>query len=284
MEVPVTCTAEDKQLSMLFVDILTAARLEMALAWRATHYARARLEQMPDPQGDTLTIGGAQVIFAGAEAPVNRAIGVGMVEPVSVPTLEAIEEFYAVRAVAARIDLCPLADASLVELLAERGYQLERFQTVLAVRLPVAHTDPPVEAVRITETAPAEATHWLHVVGQGFDEQDEPSASMLRILSPNFHAANAHTFFAWIGDEPAGGGGMYVHGGVAEFGGASTRIAFRKRGVQRALLQHRLDAAYTLGCDLAMVMTSPGTVSQRNVQRAGFDVAYTRTTMIRRFA
>ena len=75
-----------------------------------------------------------------------------------------------------------------------------------------------------------------------------------------------------------------MHGGVAEFGGASTRVAYRKRGVQTALLRHRLDAAYTLGCDLAMVMTTPGTVSQRNVQRAGFDVAYTKAIMARQIA
>lgn len=266
---------------MLFVDILTAARLEMAQAWRATHYARARLEHQPDPQGDTLTIGGAQVIYGGATAPVNRAIGVGMVEPVSVPTLEAIEEFYAVRGAPVRLDLCPLADAALVKLLAGRGYAVERFFTVLALRLPPPQTEPLPPEIRITQAAPAEAQQWLTVVGQGFTEQEQPDADMLQILYPNFHAANAHAYFAWIDGQPAGGGGMYLHGGVAEFGGASTRVAYRKRGVQTALLHHRMAAAYTLGCDLAMVMTTPGTVSQRNVQRAGFDVAYTKATLTR---
>jgi len=266
---------------MFFVDSLTAARLEMAQAWRATYYALARLEQQPDPQGDALTIGGAQVIFAGAEAPVNRAVGLGMVEPVSIPTLEAIEEFYAVRRVPVRIDLCPLADAGLPKLLADRGYLLERFQTVLAVRLPVASQELPATDIRVTQAVPAEAMRWLTVVGQGFDEQEQPSPSMLQILRPNFHAANGHAFFAWVGDQPAGGGGMYLHGGVAEFGGAGTRPAYRRRGVQTALLQHRLAAAYSLGCDLAMVLTTPGVVSQRNVQRAGFVVAYTKATMTR---
>lgn len=269
---------------MFFVDVLTAARLEMAQAWRATHYARARLEQQPDPQGDTLTIGGAQVIYGGATAPVNRAIGVGMVEPASIPTLEAIEEFYAVRGAPVRIDLCPLADTALIKLLAGRGYELERFSTILAARLPVSESDAPPQEIRISQALPAEAQHWLTVVGQGFDELDHPQETTLQVLHPNFYAANAYAFFAWIGDEPAGGGGMYVHGGVAEFGGASTRVAYRKRGVQGALLQHRMAAAYSLGCDLALVMTTPGTISQRNVQRAGFDVAYTKVTMRRQIA
>jgi GNAT superfamily N-acetyltransferase len=265
---------------MFFVDVLTAARLEMAQAWRATYYAKARLEQLPDPQSDVLTIGGAQVIYAGTTAPVNRAIGVGMVEPVSIPTLEAIEEFYAVRHAPVRLDVCPLADTGLLKLLAGRGYELERYSTILAVRLPVSANAAPQE-VRISKVTPAEAQQWLTVVGQGFDEQELPKQTTLQILHPNFYATNAYAFFAWLGDEPAGGGGMYIHGGVAEFGGASTRPAYRKRGVQTALLQHRMDAAYTLGCDMAMVMTTPGTVSQRNVQRAGFDVAYTKATLTR---
>jgi hypothetical protein len=34
------------------------------------------------------------------------------------------------------------------------------------------------------------------------------------------------------------------------------------------------------GCDLAMVLTTPGSTSERNVQRAGFRVAYTKPTLI----
>src|SRR5690554_315285 len=110
---------------MFFADVLTAARLELAQAWRATYYARAHLEHQPDPRGDRLTIGGAQVIYGGADAPVNRAIGVGMVEPAGLPTIQAIEEFYAVRGAPVRVDVCRLADAALVNLLADRGYQIE---------------------------------------------------------------------------------------------------------------------------------------------------------------
>ena len=73
---------------------------------------------------------------------------------------------------------------------------------------------------------------------------------------------------------------MYIHEGVAEFGGASTRPAFRQRGVQTALLHARMDAAREAGCDLALVVTAPGEDSQRNVERAGFRLAYTKVVVV----
>jgi N-acetylglutamate synthase-like GNAT family acetyltransferase len=78
-----------------------------------------------------------------------------------------------------------------------------------------------------------------------------------------------------------GAGGLYDHGGVAELGGASTLAAFRRRGVQSALVARRLADAYALGCDSAMVVTAPGATSQRNLQRLGFVVAYTKTVLAR---
>jgi hypothetical protein len=76
---------------------------------------------------------------------------------------------------------------------------------------------------------------------------------------------------------------MYLHKGVAELGGASTLLAHRHQGAQSALIQHRLAEAHALGCDLAVVLTTPGSVSQRNMQRRGFQLAYTRMICERPF-
>jgi hypothetical protein len=65
--------------------------------------------------------------------------------------------------------------------------------------------------------------------------------------------------------------------GVALLAGACTIPQWRKQGAQLALLQHRLHVAAEHGCDIAMVATLPGSASQRNAERRGFRVAYTRT-------
>jgi len=63
---------------------------------------------------------------------------------------------------------------------------------------------------------------------------------------------------------------------LAAFFSACTLPEFRERGIQSAFMQERLKIAYKAGCDLAVTLTMPGTTSQRNVERAGFRVAYTK--------
>jgi hypothetical protein len=58
-------------------------------------------------------------------------------------------------------------------------------------------------------------------------------------------------------------------------------IAHRRRGIQTALLSARLADAAAAGCDIAVVTTQPGSKSQQNVQRQGFDLLYTRAVLIK---
>ena len=50
-----------------------------------------------------------------------------------------------------------------------------------------------------------------------------------------------------------------------------------RHGLQAALLQERMRYAFDSGCDLAMMVAMPGSDSQRNAERSGFRIAYTRT-------
>ena len=63
---------------------------------------------------------------------------------------------------------------------------------------------------------------------------------------------------------------------MAAFFGACTAPEFRGRRIQSAFLQERLRLAQQAGFDLAVTLTMPGTTSQRNAERAGFRVAYTK--------
>ncbi|MGQ9489469.1 MAG: GNAT family N-acetyltransferase [Anaerolineae bacterium] len=87
----------------------------------------------------------------------------------------------------------------------------------------------------------------------------------------------AHTtcYLAWLDGQPAGAATLALHNGVASLFGTSTRLGFRNRGVQTALLVARLTDAVAAGCDLALIHTEPGSPSQRNVERLGFRLAYT---------
>jgi N-acetylglutamate synthase-like GNAT family acetyltransferase len=79
----------------------------------------------------------------------------------------------------------------------------------------------------------------------------------------------------------AGGASLYLREGIAMLCGAATLPASRRRGVQSALLHARLAQARTAGCDLAVVTTQPGSKSQENVQKAGFELIYSRAILVR---
>jgi len=78
----------------------------------------------------------------------------------------------------------------------------------------------------------------------------------------------------------AGGATMRVAEGVAQFG-AATAPAHRRRGVQTALIAARVADAAVAGCDLAIVTTQPGSKSQQNLQRRGFELLYTRAVLVK---
>ena len=58
---------------------------------------------------------------------------------------------------------------------------------------------------------------------------------------------------------------------------AVDELELRRRGLQTALLHERMRYAFDQGCDLAMMAALPGSESQRNAERRGFQIAYTRT-------
>ncbi len=52
-----------------------------------------------------------------------------------------------------------------------------------------------------------------------------------------------------------------------------------RAGLHTALLSARLAAA--AGCDVAVIITQPGSKSQQNAQRQGFDLLYTRAVLVK---
>ena len=56
---------------------------------------------------------------------------------------------------------------------------------------------------------------------------------------------------------------------------------YRRASLQAKLIQERLSRAAQAGCDMATADTEPGSASQRNYEKLGFRVAYTRVTLIK---
>ena len=250
-------------------DIHLARRLEAAEAVNAAACARSG--------GAAIYIGGGCAVFAGDHSPLSQAVGLGLNGPVPEPEVDRMEEFFRSRGTPVSVDLCPLADPGLVEILGRRGYRATEFTTVLVREM--AGFEPAPADPRVRPAAASEADLWVRTVGSGFCERDELSAeeqSVGRLIL----AIPAACYFGFAASgESAAAAAMTVHSGLAVLFGDSTRVAFRRQGLHAALIAARLADAHTAGCDLATAATAPGSPAQAHFERAGFRVVYTKVSI-----
>jgi hypothetical protein len=269
---------------MPFADLNLARRLEAAHARGRAECAQAQAGLRPEAGVAVERVAGGYAICnpLGSPSTQAHAFGLGLEGPVGDADLERMEAFYRTRRVPAHVELCPLADPSLPQLLAHRGYRLEGWTNVLVRALlgdPLATPLPC--GVKVRQVGLAEAGLWAQVIAQGFCEREEVTPEEVGISLPLFYAPRTTCFLGLVDEQPAGGGAVAMHQGVATLFGASTLLACRQRGVQAALLQARLTFSAAVGCDLATTNTEPGSRSQRNAERQGFRVVYTRALMTR---
>jgi len=268
---------------MLFADLELARRLEMTDALAGVEFAKswARLNSF---DGQVfLAVGGGYAGFGGVDSPLTQAFALGLEGPVTEGDLFSMEEFYKSHGSPVNIETCPLADPSLLQLLNERDYRPIEYSNVFVRELTKDDSKicpDPSSDVQIRKRRDDEAETYCLTVMKCFFEDIEILDSFLKVFVSCFFAGGTHFFLAEIGGVAAGGGMMSIHNGVASLGGAGALPEFRNRGIQKALLQSRIAKAAEIGCDLAMVATAPGSGSQRNVERAGFRVAYTRTKFL----
>jgi len=269
------------------MDLELARRIEMAEAAATRACAEAALRLRPDHPVALAEIAGGIAAFAGKDSPLTQAIGVGMNGPVSDAELDSLEEFFRSRGAATAMEICPLVDMSLYQALAKRGYHLAEVSNVLVRELGVAQpaSDASVKSklngALVRRADCSQAQLWALTVAQGFAEHFPVTPSILDVMMGFFHREDAACFLAFINGELAGGGAVAGHRKVGGLFGASTLPAFRRRGVQTALLAARLAWAVEHGCDLAVSIALPGSISHRNIERFGFRVAYTRTKLVR---
>jgi GNAT superfamily N-acetyltransferase len=83
-------------------------------------------------------------------------------------------------------------------------------------------------------------------------------------------------YFAEIDATPAAAGVLSAHDRIGYLAIAGTLPDFRRRGCQTALVQRRLADAAESGCELVTTGATFASQSQRNLERAGLRVAYTK--------
>lgn len=233
-----------------------------------------------------IEVGGGVACYGGSPLSwTNLVVAVGMDGPVSDDELDRIVAFYDRVGVEAQVALCPFADIGVARGLAARGFGVHRFETVLGSDLEDAvRPDLPdgvaFEVVDVDDAAAVDAFVASHLVC--FAPDGGERAEALEVGARRMLAHPRTT--AWlvrVDGELAGGAALEVLSPLATLVAAGVLERFRRRGIQRALIEHRCAVARDTGFTVATIGSAPHSPTGRNALRLGFVTAHTKTILRR---
>jgi GNAT superfamily N-acetyltransferase len=270
----------------MFCDTELAKRIERSEAELIAAGGRAA-DRRRGGGGFLIPIAGGVATFAEPGSPFNKVAGVGFDGAPTADELDEVERAFAEQGADVQFELAHIGDPHIGASLTERGYRLISFENVLGRALAdgVERVSPP--GVEVRRSGDDEFDAWVDIVADGFAHPDSEgvpshedfSRDEIEQAERDFAAAGGLRYMALHDTVPAAGASLHLGDGVAHFAGSATAPAHRRRGIQSALLAARLADAAAAGCDIAVISTQPGSKSQENVQRRGFDLLYTRAIL-----
>jgi GNAT superfamily N-acetyltransferase len=236
-------------------------------------------------------IAGGWMSFGGTGSWMNQAVGLGLNGAVRDRDVERLITFYASRGIEPKIELCPFAHATLVQSLAKHGFRIREFENVMARGLKKRedllslhpHGWPEEFAIVPVDTSDEQQLEtFIDVSTSGFRSAGSAVSPALYQATRDYALLDRSlSFLAMIDGNPVGGAGLDVGEGTGCLIGTSVLPEWRRRGIQAALIIHRLEELRQRGILLACIHSLPGIPTERNATRLGFTMAYTKAIMVR---
>lgn len=264
----------------IFSDKVFSQKIERAEARTNANFVEARARLFPAVGAQWIQVAGAYAMFDGVESPLTQTFGLGLFDEIGAAEMDAVEEFFRRHNAPIFHEVSPLADSSLINLLNERGYQpIELTSVMYRMLQDDAIAAPNDSRISTRIISDAEIDIFAETGGAGWSaEMPEFADFGVELCKVGAVSKGASPFIAELDGKPIATGMLFICEGVALLGGASTIPEGRRQGAQTALLAARLRfAAEQCGCATAIMGASPGSGSQRNAEKNGFRVAYTRT-------
>jgi hypothetical protein len=266
--------------TIVFSDRNLSQKIERTEARSNADFVETRAKLFPESGAEWMEIGGAYLMFDGLESPLTQTFGLGIFDEIRDEHLGEIEAFFKKHNAPVFHEVSPLADVSLLGLLNERGFEpIEltsvMFQPLAPDSLPELPVDPNIKT-RIIERG--EEKIWAKTSADGWETEMEGFWDfMFEFGQISAQCAGGFPFIAELENKPISTGMLFIYDDVAILAGASTVLEGRRKGAQTALLDARLRFAVERGCKFAIMGALPGSQSQRNAEKNGFRIAYTRT-------
>jgi hypothetical protein len=276
-----------------FSDLALARRLERAEGMANVRAVELRTRVAPDRGATWTEVAGTLAMFDGPQSPITQTFGLGVRQAPTSADFAALEAFFTERGAETHHEVSPLAAPETFALLTARGYQPFEFTSVMYLTLAGQAgregqarregqegregevAEKRASTVTVRKVTRADADVYARTSAEGW-RQDGHADFMYELQRANAESQAIDLFLAELDGRPIATAALVIHDGVALLAGASTVPDGRNRGAQNALLAARLRHGAAQGCDIAMMGALPGSGSQRNAERNGFRVAYTR--------
>ncbi|MSR07131.1 MAG: hypothetical protein EXR93_08720 [Gemmatimonadetes bacterium] len=261
----------------MFADQALSRRLERTEATANARFVEARASLFPKSGATWIEVAGAYAMFDGVDSPCTQTFGLGVFQAPTVSDFETIEQFFRELKAPMHHEVSPLADPATLALLTQRGYQPMELSSVTfcPIEEALALANPPDTTIKTRLIRKGEGQLWAETAANGWADS-APNGVLTDLMRVTAERPEALPFLAELNGAPVAAGSLAITAGVAFLAGASTIPSARRQGAQLALLSGRLRYAAEQGCDIAMMCAAPGSGSQRNAERNGFRIAYTR--------
>ncbi len=265
---------------MIFSDKEFSQKLERTEGRANADFVDTRARLDPASGAARIEVGGAYAMFDSAESPLTQTFGLGLFEEATDEHLDELEGFFAEHNAPVFHEVSPMTDASLMELLSTRGYRPIELTSVMYREIDGQSVElRPRNAGLSTRVAgPGEIDLWAQTSADGWASEHEGLAEfMFNFGRIGAQCNGSFPYLAELDGKPISTGSLFIYDDICLLAGASTIPEGRNNGAQTALLEDRLRFAAENGCKLAIMGAAPGSQSQRNAQKNGFQIAYTRT-------
>lgn len=273
---------------MIYSDRTLSQKLERTEARANAAFVETRARVSPEIGATWIEVGGAYAMFDGVDSPLTQTFGLGIFEDATAAHLEDLENFFKERGSATFHEVSPMADQGLMAVLSDRGYRPIELTSVMCRSisdLGLGNLDFDADGITVPNSLiktraidEAEIDVWSDTIAAGWSSEGEELADFIRAFGNiAAKASGSNPFLAELDGRPIAAGGLQIYDDVCILAGASTIPDARRRGAQNALLAARLRFADEKGCRFAMMCALPGSQSQKNAQKNGFQIAYTRT-------
>jgi len=261
----------------IYSDKVLSQQLERTEARFNAEFVSSRAKMFPGSGVEWREIDGTYALFDGAHSPLTQTFGLGLFEKITEKTLHELEKFYQRFEAPVFHEVSPMSDSAHMDILNQCGYRLSELTSILYKPLSKEESfiNPEITTEQLQR---GEESLWASINAKGWSTEAPGLFEFIyEFAQIAIQAQGVRSFFANLNGKPIATGMLFIENGMALLAGDSTIAEGRNRGAQKALVDARLRYAETLGCTIAMMAASPGSQSQKNGEKNGFRLAYTRS-------